>query len=127
VLTLFDFYNQRTTIEAFFAQSRHVFNIQSMRSRTFNAIAAFLRFVFLTHNLIHWAKLARFPHSQLQTASTRQLIFGVARVRALVSWQAGWHLAILGTSRWATALLNVLTAPPQPVQLSLPFARLYES
>lgn len=127
VLTLFDFYNQRTSIEAFFAQSRHVFNIQSMRSRKFNAIAAFLRFVFLTHNLIHWAKLARLASAELQDASTRQLIFGVARVRALVSWQAGWHLAILGASRWAIALLNTLTAPPQPVQLPLPFARLYET
>jgi len=127
VLRLFDFYNQRTTIEAFFAQSRHVFNIQSMRSRQFNAIAAFLRFVFLTHNLIQWAKCARLAHSDLQNASTRQLVFGLARVRALVSWQAGWHLAILGASRWATALLDVLSRPPQPVQLPLPFARLYKT
>jgi hypothetical protein len=34
----FAFYNERTTIEAFFAASRHVFNSQSMRSRQFNAI-----------------------------------------------------------------------------------------
>lgn len=49
----FTFYNERQTIEAFFAQSRHVYNIQNLRSRKFNAIYAFLRFVFLTHNLIH--------------------------------------------------------------------------
>jgi hypothetical protein len=48
---------------------------------------------------IHWAKLARLAPSELQTASTHQLIFGIARVRALISW----HLAILGASRWATA------------------------
>jgi hypothetical protein len=57
VIRSFEFYNQRPTIEAFFASSRHVFNIQSLRSRRFHAIYAFLRFVFLTHNLIHWAKM----------------------------------------------------------------------
>src|SRR5581483_11382342 len=38
----FTFYNQRQTIEAFFAQSRHVYNIQNLRSRKFNAIYAWL-------------------------------------------------------------------------------------
>ena len=123
----FDFYNERTTIEAFFATSRHVFNIQSMRSRQFNAIFAFLRFVFLTHNLIHWTKRARLADSDLEAASTHQLIGSIARVRAHVRWDGCWHVLIVGASRSATALLEALTRPPHPVQLALPFARLHKT
>lgn len=123
----FAFYNERTTIEAFFASSRHTFNIQSMRSRQFNAIAAFLRFVALTHNLIHWVKHARLADSSLKQATTSQLVFGVARVRAHVSWDGNWHLSILCVSHWAKLLLDALTHVPRPVQLELPFARLYKT
>ncbi len=123
----FHFYNERTTIEAFFATSRHVFNIQSMRSRQFNAIFAFLRFVFLTHNLIHWAKRVRLADSELERASTRQLVSQVARVRAHVSWDGRWHVFIIGASRWATALFAALSRPSQPIQLAFPFARLHKT
>jgi Transposase DDE domain len=127
VIRAFEFYNQRTTIEAFFASSRHVFNIQSLRSRRFHAIYAFLRFVFLTHNLIHWAKHARLAASALAQATTRQLVSCVARVRAQVAWDGRWHVFIIGSSRWATLLLDALAASPAPVQLALPFARLHKT
>jgi hypothetical protein len=127
VIRAFTFYNERTTIEAFFATSRHVFNIQSMRSRKFNAIFAFLRLVFLTHNVIHWAKHARLADSPLEHASTHDLVSYVTRARAHVHWDGRWHVLILGTSRWATALCEVLCRPPCPVQLALPFARLYKT
>jgi hypothetical protein len=127
VLSAFEFHNQRTTIEAFFAASRQVFNIQSMRSRQFHAIFAFLRFVFLTHNLIHWAKQARLAASELAQASTRTLVTHLVRVRATVSWDGHWHLAILPSSRWAALLLAALSRPPRFVQLELPFARLYKT
>jgi hypothetical protein len=123
----FECYNERTSIEAFFAASRHVFNIQSMRSRQFQAIFAFLRFVFLTHHLIHWAKQARLLGSELVQATTRTLVTQVARVRATVAWDGRWHLAILPSSRWATLLLQALSRPPCPVQLELPFARLHKT
>lgn len=123
----FEFYNERTTIEAFFAASRHVFNIQSMRARQFEAIFAFLRFVFLTHNLIHWAKHARLAESELETATTRDLVCYGARVRAQIRWDGTWHILIVGASRWATALLETLSRPPHPVQLALPFARLHKT
>lgn len=127
VLSAFEFYNQRTTIEAFFATSRHVFNIQSMRSRQFQAILAFLRFVFLTHNLIHWAKQSRLAASELAHATTHTLVTHLARVRATVAWDGHWHLAILPSSRWATLLLQALSRPPNFVQLELPFARLHKT
>jgi hypothetical protein len=127
VFGLFQFYHQRTTIEAFFAQSRHVFNIQSMRSRQFTAIFAFLRFVFLTHNLLQWFQLDRFFDSPLQQASTRELVLGLARVHALVSWLHGWHLRILSASRWTEALFMALSRPNTFVQLPLPLSRLYET
>lgn len=127
VIRAFAFYNERTTIEAFFAQSRHVFNIQSMRSRCFNAIYAFLRFVCLTHNVLHWAERTRLAETPLEQASTRDLVSSVTRVRAHVSWDGRWHVYILGTSRWATALLEALSHPSHLVQLALPFARLHKT
>jgi Transposase DDE domain group 1 len=127
VIRAFTFYNERTTIEAFFASARHVFNIQSMRSRQFNAIAAFLRFVALTHNLIHWVKHARLTDTPLEQATTSQLVLGVARVRAHLIWDGHWHLSILCVSRWATLLLEALTRVPRLVQLEFPFARLYKT
>ena len=55
-----------------------------MRSRQFNAIYAFLRFVFLTHNLIHWAKQAQLANTEFATATSKQLFRKVGRVRAHV-------------------------------------------
>jgi hypothetical protein len=127
VIRAFEFYNERTTIEAFFAASRHVFNIQSMRSRKFNAIYAFLRFVFLTHNLIHWAKAARLADSPFEHASTRELVDKFTRVRAYVRWEGRWRVSVIATSHWATALLNLLSRPPRLVQLAFPFARLHKT
>jgi hypothetical protein len=127
VSRLFAFYNERTTIEAFIAASRHVYNIQNLRSRKLHAIYAFLRFVVLTHNLLHWAKLARLAQTTLVSATTRQLVCYVARVRAHIRWDGHWHIRILPSSHWAALLLAALTQPPRPVQLALPFARLHKT
>jgi IS4 transposase len=124
---LFAFYNERTTIEAFFATARHVYNIQNLRSRKFHAIYAFLRFVILTHNLLHWAKQARLAQTALATATTRQLVSYAARVRAHIHWDGHWHIRILRSSHWATLLIEALTPPPQPIQLALPFTRLHKT
>ena len=124
---LFAFYNERTTIEAFISASRHVYNIQNLRSRKFHAIYAFLRFVVLTHNLLHWAKQAHLAQTDLRTATTRQLVGYVARVRAHIRWDGRWHIIILPSSRWATLLIAALTQPPRPVQLPLPFACLHKT
>jgi hypothetical protein len=123
VARLFAFYNERTTIEAFFAQSRHVHNIQNLRSRQFHAIAAFLHFVALTHNLLVWVKQARLAHAPLATATARELVSYAARVRAHIAWDGQWHLRILRSSPWATLLIEALVRPPHPTQLPLPFAR----
>jgi len=121
----FTFYNERQTIEAFFAQSRHIYNIQNLRSRKFNAIYAFLRFVFLTHNLIHWVKQAHFVGTELAQATTRTLVQHIARVRAHWSWTGTFNLFIFPSSRWATLLLDALQ--PRLIQLELPFARLHKT
>jgi len=120
-------YNERTTIAVFFAPSRHVHNIQHLRSRTFTASAAFPHFVALTHNLLVWAKQARRGHTVLVTASAHHLISCVARVRAPIRYDGYWPIRILGSSRWATLLLDALCPLPSPVQLSLPFARLHKT
>lgn len=99
VARCFHFYNERQTIEAFFRQSRHVCNIQNLRSRRFHAIYAFLRFVFLMHNVIHWARQARLAQTELAHASTAALVTRVARMRAFVSHDdRGWHLRIIHSS-----------------------------
>ena len=121
----FSFYNERQTIEAFFGQSRHVYNIQNLRSRKFYAIYAFLRFVFLTHNLIHWTKQAHFAQTELAQATTRTLVQHVARVRARWSWTGTFNLFIAPSNRWAALLLEALQ--PRPIQLQLPFARLHKT
>jgi hypothetical protein len=121
----FTFYNERQTIEAFFAQSRHVYNIQNLRSRKFNAIYAFLRFVFLTHDLIHWTKQAHFTETELAQATTHTLVQHIARVRARWSWTGTFNLFILPSNRWATLLLEALL--PRSIQLELPFARLHKT
>lgn len=121
----FSFYNERQTIESFFAQSRHIYNIQNLRSRKFNAIYAFLRFVFLTHNLIHWLKQSRFAQTPLVEATTRDLVHHVARVRAYWNWSGTFNLFILRSNRWADLLLDALQ--PRVIQLELPFARLHKT
>lgn len=121
----FCFYNERQTIEAFFAQSRHVYNIQNLRSRQFHAIYAFLRFVFLTHNLIHWTKQAHFAQTDLAQVTTQTLVQHVARVRARWSWTGTFNLFIAPSNRWAARLLEALQ--PRPIQLELPFARLHKT
>ena len=105
----------------------HVYNIQNLRSRRFHAIYAFLRFVVLTHNLLHWTKQARLAQTTLVSATTRHLVCYVARVRAHIRWDGHWHIRILPSSRWATLLIEALTRPPHPVQLALPFACLHKT
>jgi hypothetical protein len=123
----FAFYNQRTSLEAFFAQSRHVFNIQAMRSRKFNAIFAFLRFVFLTHNILVWARQAGLADADFAPLSTRELLEPTHRIRAHITWDGFFRVWIIGAERWACAFRDTLSRPPPLIQLALPFARLYES
>jgi len=127
IIRSFEFYNERQTIEAFFGQSRHVYNIQNMRSRQFHAIYAFLRFVFMTHNLIHWAKQARLKQTEFANATSKQLFQKVGRVRARILWDGRWHLFIPATTQWATCFLDALIPKSVPVQLELPFARLHKT
>jgi len=127
IIGCFEFYNERQTIEAFFAQSRHVYNIQNMRSRQFHAIYAFLRFVFMTHNLIHWAKQARLKQTAFANATTKQLFQKVGRVRARIFWDGQWHLLIPTSTPWANYLLDALMPKSVPIQLELPFARLHKT
>ena len=84
IIRCFEFYNERQTIEAFSGQSRQVYNIQNMRSRQFHAIYAFLHFVFMTHNLIHWAKQSRLKQTEFADATSKQLFQKVGRVRARI-------------------------------------------
>jgi hypothetical protein len=127
IIRCFEFYNERQTIEAFFAQSRHVYNIQNMRSRQFHAIYAFLRFVFMTHNLIHWAKQARLKQTEFVNSTSKQLFEKVGRVRARILWDGQWHLLISTSTRWANCLLDALIPKSVPIQLELPFARLHKT
>ena len=116
---LFDFYNQRQTIEAFFKASKHVFGMANLRSRRFLAIAAFLGFVFLTHNLLVWTKAALFAGTRLAAAHTRELVEKIIRVPAfLVRHGSALRLELPAVGVLARELREALC--PTAVQLPLP-------
>ncbi len=92
--------NERTTIETFSDQSRHVYSIQNQRSRTFVAIYAFLRFVALTQNLLIWAEQGCLALTELARAMMRCLVEQVVRDRAHACPHGdGRRVAIPRTSR----------------------------
>jgi hypothetical protein len=118
---LFDFYNQRQTIEAFFKASKHVFGMANLRSRRFLAIAAFLGLVFLTHNLLVRTKAVLFAGSMLVAAHTRQLVEKVIRVPALlVRRQGKLELELPAVGVLARELREALS--PRAVQLPLTYS-----
>jgi hypothetical protein len=118
--SLFDFYNQRQTIEAFFKASKHVFGMANLRSRRFLAIAAFLGFVLLTHNLLVWTKAALFAGTSLVAAHTREMVEKIIRVPAsLVRHGTGFRLELPAVCALARQLCDALS--PVAVQLPLPY------
>jgi hypothetical protein len=118
--SLFDFYNQRQTIEAFFKASKHVFGMANLRSRRFLAIAAFLGFVFLTHNFLVWTKAALFAGTTLVAVHTRWMVEKVISVPAsLVRHGGGFRLELPGVGVLARQLRDALC--PAAVQLPLPY------
>lgn len=120
---LFVFYNQRQTIEAFFKASKHVYGMANLRSRRFLAIAAFLGFVFLTHNLLVWTKAALFAGTKLVAAHTREMVEKIVRVPAfLIHHGNGLRLELPALGVLARALREALS--PSAAQLPLPFSRL---
>jgi hypothetical protein len=80
----------------------------------------------LTHNLRVWVKQVRLARTALGTATTRQLVSPIARVRAHISEDGQWHISEDGqwhihilrarSSHWATLLIAALARPPQPVR-----------
>ena len=96
---LFDFYNQRQTIEAFFKASKQVFGMANLRSCRFMAIAAFLGFVFLTHNLLVWTKAALFAGTRLVAMHTREMEEKIIGVPAFLV-RHGEHTSARTASRW---------------------------
>ena len=119
---LFDFYNQRQRIEAFFKASKHVYGMANLRSRRFFAIAAFLGFVFLTHNLLVWTKAVLFAGTRLAAAHTRELVEKIISVPAFLGRQGGRlrrELPAVGVlARELREALN-----PMAAQLQLPYSR----
>jgi len=117
---LFNFYNQRQTIEAFLKASKHVFGMANLRSRRFLAIAVFLGFVMLTHNLLVWTKAALFAGTKLVAAHTRQMVKKIIRVPAsLVRRGNGFRLELPAAGVLARELRNALC--PAAVQLPMPY------
>jgi hypothetical protein len=116
---LFDFYNQRQTIEAFFKASKHVFGMANLRSRRFQAIAAFLGFVLLTHNLLVWTKAVLFAGTKLAAAHTRELVEKIISVPAFLVRHGGrLRLELPAVGVLARELREALS--PTAVQLLLP-------
>jgi hypothetical protein len=119
---LFDFYNQRQTIEAFFKAGKHVYGMANLRSRRFVPIGAFLWFVMITHNLLVWTKAAIFAGTKLAVAHTRELVDKIISVPASVIRQgSGFDLQLPELGVLARHLREALV--PTAVQLPLPYLR----
>jgi hypothetical protein len=112
-------YGERQTIEAFFKTGRQVYGIGNLRSREFTAIDGFLWLVFITHNLLMWAKRDLLAGSPLAEVGTRDLVEKVGRLAARrVQTGQGWRLLLPPLDTLARWLVQALS--PQWVQLPLP-------
>jgi hypothetical protein len=120
---LFDFYNRRQTIEAFFKASKHVYGMANLRSRRYLAIAAFLGFVFLTHNLLVWTKAALFAGTRLVATHTREMVEKIIKVPAFLVRHGGKLRLELPTAGVVARELRQALSPTA-VQLPLPYSRL---
>jgi hypothetical protein len=81
---LFDLYNGRQSIEAFFKSCKQSYNIKNLRTRTFNGIYAFLLTVFITHNLVSLARRILFAGTELATTAVHTLVEKIGSISAKV-------------------------------------------
>ena len=63
---LFDFYNKRQTIEAFFKTCKNTYNIKNLRTSSFFGIYGFLIMVLITHNMITNMKKTCFKDTEIE-------------------------------------------------------------
>ncbi len=120
---LFDFYNERQTIEAFFKAGKHVFGMANLRSRRFLPIGAFLWFVMICHNLLVWTKSVLFAGTKLVGARTQELVEKIISVPAFVIRHgSGFRLELPAAGILAHHLREALQ--PSAIQLPLPYSRL---
>jgi hypothetical protein len=63
---LFDFYNKRQTIEAFFKTCKNTYNIKNLRTSNFFGIYGFLIIVLITHNMIISMKKTCFKNTEVE-------------------------------------------------------------
>jgi hypothetical protein len=118
-VALWELYGERQTIEAFFKTGRQVYGMGNLRSREFLAIYGFLWLVFITHNLLMWAKRDLLAGSPLAEVGTRDLVEKVGRLAARrVQTAQGWRLLLPPLDTLARWLVQALS--PQWVQLPLP-------
>ncbi len=90
-VALWHLYSGRQSIEAFFKMGRTVYGLGNLRSRSFQAIYAFLWLVFVTHNLLQWVKQSLFGGTPLEQVGTRELVERVGRITPRVPGLARTH------------------------------------
>lgn len=118
---LFEFYNGRQTIEAFFRESRHVYGMKNLRSRRFLAIYGFLWLVMMAHNLAMWAKWALFGGTELVRVKTRELIEKVGAIPArVVRHGKKLELILPSANRLAQLMVQALSIRQLPLPLLEP-------
>jgi Transposase DDE domain len=117
-VALWELYNERQTIEAFFKTGRGVYGLSNLRSRQFLATYGFLWLVFITHNLLQWVKADLFGAGGA-SVGTRELVEQVGRIPARRERTAqGWRLLLPSQDRLARWFVQLLR--PQWCQLALP-------
>lgn len=73
-LELFNYYNERQTIEAFFKICKNTYHIRNLRTRAFNGIYGFLWLVFLSHNIITLMKKTVFSDTEIEDLGIKEII-----------------------------------------------------
>lgn len=81
---LFNFYNERQTIEAFFKMAKNIYQIKNLRTRKFHGIYGFLWLVFITHNLISWFKSTILYGTEFENMGVRSLVKTVGNIKGFV-------------------------------------------
>ena len=86
---LFNFYNERQTIEAFFKMCKNTYNIKNLRTSNFFGIYGFLILVLITHNMVLSMKKTCFKDTEIENMGTTAIHKNVGYIMADVVQKDG--------------------------------------
>ena len=116
-LEIFQFYNERQTIEAFFKTCKETYGIKNLRTSKFYGIYGFLWLVFITHILITLMKNTTFSATKLEHMGIHALIKKLGSIPAkVIELKDRIEIILPNLSELAKSFVEALQ--PKYVQLS---------